>query len=142
MENEVSYRQVGREKGYVPPPRLKDEGVQGQAGGKRDAFGIRTERFSKTTVRTSRCCIYKRGKRNTMTFFGQTYDTSSLLRVADAVCLIGLLCYTSSGAEHSFVAVILSNKYRYKVHSFPIQPYGGMLCVLCCMCVRVVMTTR
>lgn len=50
MENEVSYRQVGREKGYVPPPRLKDEGAQRKAGGKRDAFGIRTERFSKPTV--------------------------------------------------------------------------------------------
>ena len=50
MENEVSYRQVGREKGYVPPPRLKDDGGQRQTGGKRDAFGIRTERFSKPTV--------------------------------------------------------------------------------------------
>ena len=46
----MSYRQVGREKGYVPPPRLKDKGAQGEAGGKRDAFGIRTERFSKPRV--------------------------------------------------------------------------------------------
>lgn len=50
MENEVSYRQVGREKGYAPPPRIKDEGKQRLAGGKRDAFGNRTERFTPLTV--------------------------------------------------------------------------------------------
>ncbi|CAM9492744.1 unnamed protein product, partial [Hapterophycus canaliculatus] len=39
---------VGREKGYAPPPRIKDNGKQRQAaGGERDAFGNRTERFSK-----------------------------------------------------------------------------------------------
>lgn len=52
MANEVSYRQVGREKGYVPLRKLKDDRTQRQASGnKRDAFGNRTERFSKMTVR-------------------------------------------------------------------------------------------
>ncbi|CAN0141959.1 unnamed protein product [Ectocarpus sp. 12 AP-2014] len=43
----VGAEEVGREKGHVPPPRLKDNGVQRQ--GERDAFGARTERFSKLT---------------------------------------------------------------------------------------------
>lgn len=51
MASEVSYRQVGREKGYVPPPRLKDDRATREAAGhERDAFGNRTERFSKPTV--------------------------------------------------------------------------------------------
>lgn len=52
MASEVSYRQVGREKGYVPPPRLKGDRAKLEAAGhERDAFGNRTERFSKPVVR-------------------------------------------------------------------------------------------
>lgn len=50
MASDVSYRQVGREKGHVPPPRPKNDRSK-EAGHERDAFGNRTERFSKLTVR-------------------------------------------------------------------------------------------
>lgn len=55
MEDEVSYRQVGREKGLLHPPRLRDDGRQRQTENERDAFGNRTQRFSKRKVGVSVC---------------------------------------------------------------------------------------
>lgn len=51
MEQEVSYRQVGREKGYVPPPRLNGSDGKRRRDGEKDAFGNRTQRFSSLVVR-------------------------------------------------------------------------------------------
>lgn len=56
MEQEVSYRQVGREKCYVPPPRLKDSEGKRRRDGEKDAFGNRTQRFYKLTVRVFMLC--------------------------------------------------------------------------------------
>ncbi|CAM9678984.1 unnamed protein product [Ascophyllum nodosum] len=42
----ISYRQVGREKGYAPPPRLIDSRKHRRKSAERDAFGNRTQRFT------------------------------------------------------------------------------------------------
>lgn len=58
MEYEISYRQVGREKGFVHPPRFLDNERQRQSIAERDAFGNRTQRFTELTVRTRvRSCL-------------------------------------------------------------------------------------